>query len=68
MLICAMLALAMAVLGRSAKVARAAVVGFAALPASLLFGAVYQNFGATAAFTMGSALATAAALTLPRPL
>jgi len=44
------------------------VVGLAALPASLLFGAVYQNFGARAAFTMGSALAAVAALTLPRRL
>lgn len=44
-----------------------AVVGLAALPASLLFGAVYENFGARAAFAMGSALAAAAALTLPRP-
>jgi hypothetical protein len=39
MLICAMLALAMAVRGRSAKVARAAVVGFAALSAVMNYQA-----------------------------
>jgi MFS family permease len=39
-------------------------VGVVALPASLLFGLVWQRAGATAAFTMGGALALAAALWL----
>jgi MFS family permease len=37
-------------------------IGLAALPASLLFGVVWTRLGAPAAFTMGSALALAAAL------
>lgn len=45
-----------------------AAVGIAALPASLLFGTVYQIAGAKAAFAMGSALAALAALSLPRRL
>lgn len=36
-------------------------LGLAALPASLLFGAVWTRFGAPAAFAMGSALAVVAA-------
>jgi MFS family permease len=36
-------------------------IGVAALPASLLFGAVWQRFGATTAFGAGAALALAAA-------
>jgi MFS family permease len=43
-----------------------AVIGLAALPASLMFGVVYQTAGAEAAFAMGAGLATAAALILPR--
>lgn len=35
-------------------------VGIAALPASLIFGAIYQAFGAQAAFIMGAALALVA--------
>lgn len=40
------------------------VVGLVALPASLLFGAVWARAGAPAAFALGSALAVAAALVL----
>lgn len=40
------------------------VVGLTALPASLLFGLVWEAFGATAAFGMGAALGLAAALVL----
>jgi len=36
-------------------------VGIAALPASLIFGAIYQAFGAQAAFIMGAVLAMIAA-------
>jgi MFS family permease len=42
-----------------------AAIGLAALPASLLFGIVWQAFGAEWAFAMGAALALAAALLLP---
>ncbi|HNR30259.1 MAG TPA: MFS transporter [Candidatus Hydrogenedentes bacterium] len=42
------------------------VVGLAALPASLLFGAVWAAFGAPAAFGMGAALAGVAAALLMR--
>lgn len=45
-----------------------AVVGIATLPASLLFGVVYQAAGAEAAFMMGAALAALAAIALPRRL
>ncbi len=49
-----------------------AAVGIAGLPASLVFGALYQEFGAPAAFATGAALALAALLVLaavrgPRP-
>ena len=40
-------------------------IGIAALPASVLFGAVWQRWGADAAFLLGAALAMAAALLLP---
>lgn len=39
-------------------------VGLAALPASVLFGAVWQAFGAPAAFALGASLALVAALLL----
>lgn len=42
-----------------------AAVGFAALPASLLFGAVWEVWGAREAFFLGAGLALAAALVLP---
>jgi MFS family permease len=48
-----------------------AAVGFAALPASLLFGVIYDNYQALAAFATGAALALVAAMLLagvrPRP-
>ena len=37
-------------------------LGFGALPASLLFGAIWDRWGATAAFTFGAAMALAAAV------
>ena len=40
-------------------------VGLAALPASVLFGALYQRLGAGAAFLTGAGLALAAAAVLP---
>jgi MFS family permease len=40
-------------------------VGLAALPASVLFGVLYQRFGAPAAFLTGAALSLAAAALLP---
>jgi len=40
-------------------------VGLAALPASFLFGWLYQSFGARTAFLTGAALALAAAAVLP---
>jgi predicted MFS family arabinose efflux permease len=40
-------------------------VGLAALPASVLFGALYQRLGAAAAFLTGAGLALAAAAVLP---
>jgi len=50
------------------------VIGLAALPASLLFGAVWQRFGAPTAFATGAGLALAATVVLilvprgaPRP-
>lgn len=42
-----------------------AAVGIGALPASALFGLVYQRLGAPSAFLMGALLALAAALVLP---
>jgi MFS family permease len=39
-------------------------IGLAALPASLLFGAVWDRWGAPAAFTLGAGLALAAAIAL----
>jgi hypothetical protein len=39
-------------------------IGIAALPASLIFGALYQRFGAPAAFGFGAGLALAATLLL----
>ncbi|MGD2070722.1 MAG: MFS transporter, partial [Gemmatimonadota bacterium] len=42
-----------------------AAVGFAALPASLLFGWVWETWGAREAFFVGAGLALAAALVLP---
>ena len=43
-------------------------IGLGALPASVLFGLVWQGWGAPAAFAMGAALALAAALVLPLAL
>lgn len=40
------------------------VIGLAALPASLLFGLLWQRFGPDAAFLVGAALAAAAAMVL----
>jgi MFS family permease len=40
-------------------------IGLGALPASLLFGVVWDRFGPAAAFAMGAGLALAAALLLP---
>ncbi|HEV3051689.1 MAG TPA: MFS transporter, partial [Longimicrobium sp.] len=45
-----------------------AAIGLAALPASLVFGIVWEAFGAEWAFGMGAALALAAALLLPLAL
>jgi MFS family permease len=45
-----------------------AAIGLAALPASIVFGVVWQAFGARAAFLLGAALALAAALVLPLAL
>jgi MFS family permease len=45
-----------------------AAIGLAALPASVVFGVVWQGFGAPAAFGMGAAIALAAALLLPLAL
>ena len=42
-----------------------AAIGVAALPASLLFGALWQGLGADVAFLTGAGLALAAALLLP---
>ncbi len=42
-----------------------AVIGFALLPASVIFGALYQGRGAAAAFGYGAALAILASLVLP---
>jgi MFS family permease len=42
-----------------------AAIGLAALPASVVFGLVWQAFGAEEAFAMGAILALAAALLLP---
>lgn len=42
------------------------VIGLAALPASLLFGALYAGLGAAAAFATGAGLAAVAALLLSR--
>jgi predicted MFS family arabinose efflux permease len=43
-----------------------AAVGIATLPASVLFGAVYEHAGALTAFSMGTGLAIVAALLLWR--
>jgi MFS family permease len=43
-----------------------ATVGIALLPASLVFGTIYQHIGATPAFTLGAMLALAAVFILPR--
>jgi MFS family permease len=45
-----------------------AAIGLAALPASIVFGLVWQAFGPEAAFAMGASLAFAAALLLPLAL
>jgi MFS family permease len=45
-----------------------AAIGIAALPASVIFGIVWQAFDARWAFAMGAALALAAALLLPLAL
>jgi dipeptide/tripeptide permease len=42
------------------------MIGIGALPASLLFGWVWQGYGAPAAFGMGASLALAAGLLLMR--
>ena len=39
-------------------------IGVAALPSSLIFGAIYEGFGAAAAFGWGASLALAAAAIL----
>jgi len=47
------------------------VVGFATLPASILFGVVWDRVGARAAFIMGASLATVASLgiaLIPKPV
>jgi MFS family permease len=44
-----------------------AVVGVAALPASVIFGVLYQHLGPRFAFEVGAALAILAALVLPTP-
>lgn len=44
-----------------------AVVGVAALPASVIFGVLYQHLGPRLAFEVGAALAILAALILPTP-
>ncbi|MBL0172750.1 MAG: MFS transporter [Gemmatimonadaceae bacterium] len=41
-----------------------AIIGVAALPASMVFGAVWDTYGASAAFLMGAALAVTASMTL----
>lgn len=41
-----------------------ATIGLTALPASVIFGMVWDRFGASTAFTMGAALATLASLLL----
>lgn len=41
-----------------------ATIGLTALPASVIFGAVWDRFGASVAFTMGAALALLASMTL----
>jgi MFS family permease len=45
-----------------------AAIGLGALPASLLFGWVWQTWNAATAFTVGAGLALAAALLLPLAL
>lgn len=45
-----------------------AAIGLAALPASVVFGVVWQTFSSRAAFGMGAAIALAAALLLPLAL
>ena len=45
-----------------------AAIGLAALPASIVFGIVWQAFDARAAFLLGAVLALAAALVLPLAL
>ena len=42
----------------------AATIGVAALPASVIFGAVWDRYGASTAFAMGAALGVVAALLL----
>ena len=39
-------------------------IGLGALPASMLFGAVWDRYGSPAAFTLGAALAAVAAVAL----
>jgi MFS family permease len=41
-------------------------VGLAALPASVLFGLIWHQFGAAVAFSVGAGLASVAAMLLPR--
>ena len=60
--------LAPAALRGSAFGAYHAAIGLAALPASIVFGVVWQAVDARAAFLMGAALALAAALLLPLAL
>lgn len=45
-----------------------AAIGLAALPASIVFGVVWQAFGPEVAFAMGAVIALAAALLLPLAL
>ncbi len=44
-----------------------AVIGLALLPASIIFGAVYQTVGPVAAFALGAGLALVASFILPQP-
>lgn len=60
--------LAPAALRGSAFGAYHAAIGLAALPASIVFGVVWQAFGAEVAFAMGAGIALAAALLLPLAL
>lgn len=53
-----------AFLAAVAKVVAAFAIGIATLPASLIFGALYQSLGPLAAFGFGAGLAVVAAVLL----